>query len=158
MPGSSTPVGLHSRSFRIQLLPSAATKASAPTITNFGAQSPWPTDSLSTLNRERRRAQSKTRFRVETNLTRVGLAPTGNQCTVSVNHPPCRSTFPAPELCSAHRSVGCRSAADCYVNYFASSTDSSISGAVANTIFAPGASFACPLHISESLVSVPDLA
>ncbi|WP_240914227.1 VOC family protein [Microbulbifer sp. SH-1] len=32
----------------------------------------------------------------------MGLAPTGNQRTVSVNHPPCRSTFPAPELCSAH--------------------------------------------------------
>ena len=70
--------------FGIAVLPSAAIKTSAPTGSHFGALSPWPTDSLSTLNRQRRRWWSKTRFRVVTSLARVGIAPTGNHCTVSV--------------------------------------------------------------------------
>jgi len=88
--------------FRIVVSPSATIKTPAPTESHFGALSPWPTSSLSTLNPQRHHWRPKTRFRVATNLARVGLAPTGNQRTVSVNKPPCRLTSSAPELRSAH--------------------------------------------------------
>ena len=47
----------------------------------------------------------------KTSLARVGFAPTGNHCTVSVNQLPCRLTSPAPELCSAHQKI--TSSLDC---------------------------------------------
>lgn len=85
IPGSSTPVGRDPRSFQkrgvaFRLVKNVGTHKEG----NFGAQSPWPTGSLSTLNPQRHHWRSKTRFRVVTSLARVRLSPTGNQCTVSV--------------------------------------------------------------------------
>ena len=87
MPGSSTPAGRSPRSFQehgvaFHPVNAVGTRCEA----DLDAQSPWPTDSLSTLNPHRHRCRPKTRFRVVTNLARVGLAPTGNQCTVSINN------------------------------------------------------------------------
>lgn len=67
------------------LMPSAITTTSASHHeTHFSAQSPWPALSLSTLNPQRHHWRPKTRFRVKTNLARVGFTPTGNLRTVSI--------------------------------------------------------------------------
>ena len=78
----------------ISVLSSAAIKTSTPTVSHFGAQSPWPIGSLSTLNPQRHRWRPKTRFRVVTSLARVGLAPTRNQRTVSIKQTSLSSNFP----------------------------------------------------------------
>ena len=107
MPGSSTPTGRLPRSISgSPVLPSVVLKTSAPAervISVLNHRGLLARCLRLTANVTA--GQSKTRFRVGTSLARVGLAPTGNQCAVSVNQPPYCLTSPAPELCSAHQDL-----------------------------------------------------
>ena len=103
MPGSWTPAGPVPRSIQEHryCLPRSKTRR-PPHRGDFGALSPWPTDSLSTLNRRRRRSTVQDSLPGGDQPCPGGTFTHGKPTHSFRQLLPCDSTSPAPELCSAH--------------------------------------------------------